>query len=67
MIGWGLLDGPFGQNINLFITREPYMRESSRRRQIFDGRGDHKRSAEFLELRDCVYKGTQGPVRHYGS
>ena len=30
------------------------------RRQIFNGSGDHEGTAEFLELRDLVYKGSQG-------
>ena len=44
-----------------------YVRESSKRIQIFERRGDLKGSAEFLELRDCVYKDSQGPTRHFWS
>ena len=43
------------------------VRKNSRKKQIFDELGDHKGIAEFLELRDCVYKDTQGPARHFGS
>ena len=42
-------------------------RESSRRRQIFDGREGHKGNIVFSELKDCVYKGSQGPARHMGN
>ena len=43
------------------------MRESSKRRQIFDGRRGCKGSVIFLELRHYVYKGSQGSAGHFGS
>ena len=33
----------------------------------FRRRGGQKGNVVFLELRDCVYKGSKGPARHFGS
>ena len=57
----------FFQNISLFVARALHGREYSRRRQIFDGRGGHKGSVEFLELRDCTYKVVDSERRKYAA
>ena len=48
-----------GQNISLFVAREPNVRE--------DAAEGYKGYVVFSELRDCVYKGSQGFARHFGS
>ena len=64
----GVIEWPFWPKHHPFHCQKAInVRESSRRRQIFDRCGDHKRSTELLELRDCMYKDSQGPARHFRS
>ena len=53
--GW-----PFWPKHHPFCCQRALHGRESSRRQIFDDRKDHKGRVEFLELRDCVFKFSQG-------
>ena len=60
--GW-----PFWPKHQSFHCQRAQFGRGSIRRQIFDGREGHKGNLIFSELRDCVYKGSQGSAGNFGS
>ena len=63
VIGW-----PFWPKLQLFRRqRAQCVKESGRRRQILNWREGHNGKVVFSELRDCVYKSSQGPAEYFGS